>query len=355
MSHPHPLPTEMPAPATRRQLVLLCAGVALVFVLVNVLAGAYLSWNTVGSTEHYIERKWRMVHDRATPAQILVIGDSSGNQGIDTALLATELGLVADPSGEPPAVNACSIGWLGLVDGAWKVQDHIARLGPPGAVVICHVYDVWPRNRDSIAEQVRTTPISPEVWRDFEPSLGYSDWDLLKIRFRQDVLSWLPLYTRSDTLAKLLSRPKNLLRRAPDNFDTTGFMRETQPNPRVVASETAEHLESVGKHPFALSEINRESLESILRLSALHGFPVYLVISPVSEGLAAEPLFHSHLASMNEALRAVLDPFPRAHLLETRPAGFPPELMQSADHMIAEAAATFTRSLAAQIRELEGM
>ena len=95
---------------TPRALVLLLVGAALVVLAVNALAVRLSPASERTFDGMVVERKWKLAGEGAPDGGVVVIGDSSGNFGVDAAVLerrwasprSTSAPTVASRSAEPP-------------------------------------------------------------------------------------------------------------------------------------------------------------------------------------------------------------------------------------------------------------
>ena len=88
--------------ATPRALALLLVGAALVVLAVNALAVRLSPASERTFDGMVVEKKWKLAGEGAPDGGVVVIGDSSGNFGVDAAVLSKAMGV--------PAINLCAYG-----------------------------------------------------------------------------------------------------------------------------------------------------------------------------------------------------------------------------------------------------
>jgi hypothetical protein len=97
-----------------------------------------------------------------------------------------------------------------------------------------------------------------------------------------------------------------------------------------------------------ISPENRAALAHLGMLADRHGFDVYLIRAPVHRSLASAPAYRRYAAELSRALRELAGPYRRLHVLDDEHV-FETSEMQNADHLLADAAARYTRAVAAEI------
>lgn len=121
-------------------------GTLAVALLVNALAAAYLDWRPVNLGYRVIKTKWRLLAAQRRPVGWLVLGDSTGNQGIVPEVLSEKLG--------GSTLNLCTIGALGAWNDAWMLEAYARVAGAPRHVLVVHTYQAWthPLNIEAVAQ-----------------------------------------------------------------------------------------------------------------------------------------------------------------------------------------------------------
>lgn len=127
---------------------------------------------------------------------------------------------------------------------------------------------------------------------------------------------------------------------------------ETVPASSSVLEDMQDHLKFVANNEFVMSDINQQALAQLVNLAEAHNIEVYLAFGPIYEGLAQEEAFQIYLGQVQAALQTFADQSEHVHLLETT-AAFPADQMENVDHVILEAANTYTNLIAAEIEGLQ--
>src|SRR5438128_2449200 len=129
------LPVEIAGPSTARRLIGTIGGVLALVALANTAALFVLSRHPVNHGYKVIGAKWELLREQERPVDWLVLGDSSGNQGVVPAVLSERLG--------GSSLNLCTVGDLLAVNDAWMLETYIGTVGAPRKVLMVHAYDIW--------------------------------------------------------------------------------------------------------------------------------------------------------------------------------------------------------------------
>src|SRR5262245_9968724 len=128
------LAQEIVGPTTPRKILLTLLGTVSVIALINLV----FVFQSMNLGYRVIQQKWEMLLDLKQPVDWIVLGESSGSEGVTPDIISQELG--------GKALNLCTIGNMLVVNDAWMLDKYIAKFGPPRGVVIVHVYDIWDRD-----------------------------------------------------------------------------------------------------------------------------------------------------------------------------------------------------------------
>lgn len=309
-------------------------GTVLLVGVINFAALAYLDRYSPNLGYWLLNTKWQMLLRLEQPVDWLILGDSTGNQGVASGVLRSKLG--------GTVLNLCTFGNALAVNDAWMLQTYINRFGPPRAVVIVHTYNVW--HRETMDEVLARIPLSWGYWNRLEPSIESNTKRLMNLF----LLRYFPLYSQNESLAMPVRKPLTVLRGHPPLSDD-GFMHTSKALPEAVKRDTVKHIEFTQKTAFEFSEINRRALDTIQELAERYGFDVYLANGPIYRELYEDRRFQVYFAKVVERLKAWAEESARVHYILREPVTFAQQEMQNADHLISSAAPIYTEYMAAAI------
>ena len=121
---------------------------------------------------------------------MLILGDSSGNQGVDPKVIREKMHL--------SSINLCTIGDAMVVNDALMLEDYINRYGTPQSALIIHGYDIWSRDLNlSVLSKI------PGSWwgEGPGPDLG------LKGKTKIYLNRYVPLYSETRSMAQVIQNP----------------------------------------------------------------------------------------------------------------------------------------------------
>jgi hypothetical protein len=206
---------ELPPPANLPRLLLDILETLLLVVLLNWATSGYLANYSTNHGYWTIHQKWFLLGKLDAAVDWLVLGDSSCNQGVVPAVLEEEL--------DGKALNLCMVGNITVLGDLWLLEEYIARFGPPRAVIIVHVYDVWPRDLNPVL--LGQIPRPWGFWRSH--TLGEKLLDDPQVRFDLFVERYVPLYSQPKTLTTILRSATFLQHnpfQPPGQLEADGFM-----------------------------------------------------------------------------------------------------------------------------------
>lgn len=335
------LPREKHASRSKTTLLATLAGVLMCVLLANHATRVYLREHPENRGYWLLHSKWELLRETDGDATWLFLGDSSCNQGLDPAIWEEETG--------ERALNLCTIGNVTAVNDAWMLQRYIELHGPPKAVIVSHVYDIWKRR--VVRALLGQIPEPWGFWKELEPNLRLSSraaWEIWLSRY-------VPLYSQNESSSATL---RAIIAGELDPFEPTsfvmtdaGFMPWNRPNPSRVRSDAGGHRRSVRKYPFHVTSQNEQALEQIRRLADEHQIDVYVVSSPMYAGMFRDRKIRRRLKEVETMLTQWTSTSPRLHFVRGIER-FSANEMQNADHVLEAAAAQFTRRTARKISKL---
>ena len=336
------LPQRLPGegvPETSSRAVAWVIAIAIVLVLaVNQLVVKFSPRGTRSFDGKVVDTKWDLASAGKSGGAVIVIGDSSGNFGVDAAVLGKEL--------ERPAYNLCTYGRFQVRGASWLLDEALRTADAPPKLVL-------------VVLGARTFALSPDGFTFAQIPIGVrksvfgGGLDLVQsLEFLVD--RTLPLFTQSTTIGNALRtgvwRPD--LSRLVIEEDGTG--RIPAPNPKALppfAERTVEEYQAVkGAVP---SERERAAISDLVSDAEAGGYDLVFVPSPIWEEFQERDehlRFHRRIWDFLEEACGTSD---RAHVLPGAAQTFPAAVMENPFHLIPSAAEQYTLELAHRIRSLQ--
>jgi hypothetical protein len=329
------LPREVVHPMTWRRVAFLVTYVLALVVVANWIANAYLLHYTPNEGYSLIHEKWRLVEETNGLVNWAILGDSSCNQGLDPEIWDALLG--------GHSLNLCTMGGMLALDDVWMLHRLIERGLTPCAVLVVHVVDIWERNPNPLT--MGQLP-ARATWSEGEPQVRFGPKEMV-----QEFLSrYVPLVSQNLALRRVVTEPRGWFeRRFP--LSEQGFLAVARADPGNVTRDVAYYLRAVRSMPFSISKANMAALAELRRISEQHDIEVFLTTSPIFEGLLTDEVFLAYIHQMQNQLSMWSESGERLHYLPEI-VTFRKTAMQSADHLVAEAADVYTRRVAALVRQV---
>jgi hypothetical protein len=195
------LPEDKPGAVKRSALVLALALSIGIFICINLLLRVYLDKYSPNFGLWLIRQKWELLLNLDESKDVLILGDSTANQGLVAETIQGETNL--------KTVNLATVANMTLLNDVWMLHAYLQEHDPPKIVLIMNSYQMWFRPANSQA--VNTIPFfsTPNRSEVFRPSLGLSDFDHLGQAF----LHYIPVYSENLSLQKLV---RSILQIPPD-------------------------------------------------------------------------------------------------------------------------------------------
>ncbi|MBZ8182073.1 hypothetical protein [Oscillatoria salina] len=331
------LPKEIMARTTVRRLTISIFGTVLLTGLVNFGLLWYLKNYPQNEGYSRIEDKWQLMLNLSEPVDVLILGDSSCHQGVDPSIIEAEL--------DVEALNLCTIADALVLNSAWMVDKYIQKYSAPKAVILVYVYDVWYRDLNwNVISQI---PLSWGFWHKLEPEIEISFAEQGNLFLDR----YVPLYSKDQSIKHIFANPDDWFQQESRD-EIEEFNTASKANPEYVEENTEAHFRFVEENQFNLSKSNRLALEKIISLANKYEFEVYLVNSPLYEGLYKNDDFRNYLADVQTTLDRYEKQNDRVHYLFRKPRKFSRNEMENADHVIESAAEIFSHELASEIEKI---
>jgi hypothetical protein len=270
---------------------------------------------------------------------ILVLGDSSANQGMATDYIMKSTGLTA--------LNLATEGSAIAVNDYWMLEDYIDRVGLPDCVIIGHVYDLWDRhiNYPLIAQ----IPVDGSSIRDRLGDLPYNHAAKFSAQLKYLIAKYFRAVSENQSMKRLLIRPWSAQESSPIILSESGFYAAHGAQPEKVTDDANGHLERVRTRIFKASLENRYSLTKMVNLANKHKFRLYFINSPLYQGLYEDEYLKRYLTSVNAFISDATNQSDYATHLFSTPITYGDHEMQNVDHLIAGAAEHFTQKVIEKI------
>jgi hypothetical protein len=333
------LPDEEIPRVPRGEIARTLAATAALVVALNAAAGWVLTHHSPNRGFRVLAAKWQVLDRLREPVDLLVLGDSSGNQAVVPSVLQAELGM--------RSVNLAMIGNVLALGDAWMLEAYMQKFGPPRAVLLVHVWDGWSRGTERLLPVLMKIPKPWGFWARVTPPLSFTPRELWKLVLAR----YVPLYSENTSMAQLLKEPLRP-QREPFMLDPDGYMPVHTPDPAYVERDRKRHQKNLKGRVYRMSDLNRTALAHLKAVAEAHGITVYLADAPLHEGLYRHPAFHAYYQAMRKELKEYADSSPLIHYIPSVPLLFPSEEMTNTDHLAHAASLKYTRALAREIQAL---
>ncbi|MCB8943380.1 MAG: hypothetical protein H6658_06470 [Ardenticatenaceae bacterium] len=334
------LTDEIEPTANGRQLFITLLSILIILLLVNFAAIWFLDNFPNNRGYWLVKAKWQLLQNLDQSVDWLIVGDSSGNQGLDPAILTAELG--------GTAVNLATVADMGTLDDAWMLQTYIERFGPPPNLIIVHTFDSWQRTLKPVFIGKSAMPWG--AWNSLQPDMQFTFQQKTDIFLAR----YFPLYADNKSLTQaimntVLNGRPFFIRRY--QLEPNGFMPQPSASPQRVNQEANALLRSMPNRSFKISDLNQQSLTQLITLAETYDIQIYLAAGPLFEGLMADEQFQRYFAEAQAALQQYDQQSDHFHLLSD-PITFPADQMENPDHIVGDSVVRYTTTIAAAIREV---
>jgi hypothetical protein len=342
------LPTERMNRTSCREVVISTVVAAIAVLVVNGL----LSLTRVGDTVVHnlvVRMKWQhILHPGSRVPDLLILGDSSGLNGVSTSVLDSILGT--------HSWNFATIIKALTLDDAVILGEFIKRHGKPREVLIVHTYDSWHQgvNRRFWANY----SLFWKTWKEFRGTAAYSPVDVMSIA----AMRALPMTHLPKTSAKYARFPWRMqadmegINRYLSAIDHSGQFRRSGSQPLNIRKHFLKHLDivipAVKESASPISDQNMAGLDRIAELARIHDFPVFLANGPIYKELASDSSFLGAFTGVDSSLTKFAADHRQIYyvdILDKHPMG---DLKETVDHLLPHAADRYTSRLANAIGKI---
>lgn len=331
------LPEERLPRTTARRLAAAIAGALVLLAAVNAWLVRELAEHPRNLGYVVVDAKWRALDAMEDAPSWLFVGDSSCNQGIIAADIATGL--------DTTAYNACTIGSATVADDVWMIELLARRGHLPEHVVVAHSWYTWSRDPSTLRAMLfLIADVDPDWQRNVpQPALSLGDRLLARVGAR------VPLASQAISVQALAFDPTRASLPPRLRPGADGYMAVPMRNADRLALDMAEH-QRFFRDGFVASAWSQAAMERLLELADTHDFEVHLVVAPMPEGLTASPEAAAYLDAHRAWLEALADRSPRVHAALTMPPTLPLAHFEKADHVTADGAPAYTTAVLDALR-----
>ena len=314
-------------PTTPKRFALLLLVPLVLFGVANLAVGFFGQALLLDDTSAMICLKGELLEAMDAPVDVLIVGDSSGNQSVDPAVLS-EAGY--------SSINLCTQGRMLLVSDLAFFRQYTAKFKTgPKVLLLVHVYDIW--HRPAV---LYNSPLEKDVIdrAGIEKPFAHR-WNWKK-RLLDHVI---PLIVKGRVVGDSLRGIP------PFSFENDrGYFAARNHYPESLARDLTKHLEELKTKPQGIPPIQIDTLKEILSLARKQNTQVVLAFPPVHQGLSRSGAYQGLLANYRKELLTVVgeDHFTILPLAEAVVAE---DLTNTVDHIRHPAAQNFTRFLLGQL------
>ncbi|MCK4922124.1 MAG: hypothetical protein KAS71_13825 [Bacteroidales bacterium] len=329
------LPIEILKKISNRKIVSLIVIPLLVAFLVNLYLIFYFERFSPNPFYFIVNKKLSILKKIDKKVDWLVVGDSSGNQGVNPAIIKDSIG--------GSSYNLCTFADMGLMDGCWMLDYLIKSDLAPKNVIMVQVYDSW--NRNVYPALFGQYPFSWIYRKAVEPELFIPE------QYRKDVFysHFLPIIHQADRIPDRIKTLRSFKQKLA-YIDDNGYNPYTfGVNEYEINADFKYHLKyTTDREPY-ISPHNLIAIKYLQEISENTDINIYLANSPLHDELFADSTFNKFYTKLNEIISSHFNESGRVHYINNPPILFNKSLLQSSDHLTDEGAEIFTRHLLKEI------
>ena len=288
-------------------------------------------------------RKWDSLLNLSHPVETIVLGDSSGDQGVLPDIIEEKLG--------GSVINLATRGNFAPLYNGWMVNTYVKKFGAPRDVILVCTALTYAMNAS--LDCVNQIPLPWGFWENMEPKPSWIyDRNVMLLIF---VDRYFPLYSQKLEISGILQTP-GMPRIYQVLLDRIAMGKiegvYVNPDPVGLAADSQSMLKAIREKPFELSSDNERSLYTIINLAKQYNFKVYLVNSPIYEQVYNDPSYKIYFDKFSNDITKYIDN-KTTFLLFKRPMTFTNLQMQNPNHLIYSAAQIYTSTIASEILNIQ--
>ena len=308
-------------------LAKLLGAMGFIFVFAGILVTGWVRTHNAYRSFDLYEYKWQLLLQERAPCDWLLLGDSTGNLGLDAALFEKRLG--------GRALNLSTTIATSSAADAWFVETLIHRGVIPTHVVVMRTLLSWISERPAASSWSRI-PLSWKERRRLRPEIGEN---MTSVFTRY----WPPFAALGASLEfPTAAVPKQMV------VEIDGFQGNMVTDPSYLLQEVPSRKLPPGeKGEFSLTPSATASLRILSDEAARYGFDLYIVFPPWQEEHQNSP----EIREYQNVYRLLFETFlisPNVHLVSP-PLTFPKRDFIDARHLSYQGAWRFTNALIDQL------
>ena len=339
------LTREVLTASSVRSVLTSVLGTIVLVLAINFAALWYLDRYTSNSGLELVEQKWGILQNMEAPVDWLILGDSTGNQGVVPEILESKLG--------GTAVNLATIVPMTTLDDAMMLDVYIEKFGPPKNIVIVHSYDALFHEMSPLTFAKVPLPWGISSQYRFSPALIN-----VSQQVQISVARHFPLYFENGTLKDIifdgLKSPETLFtsNKADLGLTPEGYMPRYEARPQGVEEDTNWHIEAIQEHEFVVTNVNIVAIDHITMLANQHGINVYIFTGPLYEGFYENEVFQERFSEIQAWWSTATGGSEYVHYM-TSVSTFPSDQMEEVDHATHAGAEIYTENISLEIMKLK--
>jgi len=333
------LPKEIINTKRRIKLIPILIIVLMIFIVVNFLAYFYLNNYTSNKGYFIVKKKWDIVtKTEKKKVKWLIVGDSSGNQGVSTDKFENNF--------DGDAYNVCTLGDNTCLIDSWMIDYWIRKHGAPENILMVHVYDVWERTGNSY--MFSQNPLTLAFTMSLSPDY-FSFSKKINLLFKK----YFALYFQNNSISKIIKNPHNLFSEFY-KMDEHGYMKTIRSNRTRVQKDIKGHLWNLRNHKekVSFSEINKASLSAIKQMVEENNINLFIANSSLVDTLYYTKEYQNYFKDIKFYLSNYCNQSTNIHYINNPQMIFPDTVMENADHLINSAALDYTNKLIQEIKRI---
>lgn len=300
----------------------------------------------IQTRESIVLKKKKILADLTAPVDILFLGDSTMDAGIDDQLFTSLIG--------QKALNLELNGNLITYGDYRMLENYLQSFPPPKAIVVWHTIDVWQRDL-SLTDFFFMLPTWTEQMDVIMNSMRNIQWS------KPNVVYWPVQYVSQIVHGQLYSLLKSFrykvwikkrLSTIVPGIDTVGTIQNLSMNTSE-SSQNQLQLQIKGLKEMSgyVSKDSEYWFNRLVDLAKRNNIRVFAARSPIHEAIVADPQAKKFLDQLNSALTHYFDSLPVTQLECSNPIFLNMQSRGDKDHVNRDGQIFLTRYYVAQLQK----